>query len=147
MINSLIQSYNLQVANNGKSDCCICAVAALINIFDKYGFHILDKVLRLCIGAWQGEKYSLTSNMMVGLARLIAAYGDMINEETFVSRLSSVSPRILARTAKERRPGSLGHAEVMLQIYNKKCRHRLPLKMLYIGTSIVAEEDDEYEDE
>lgn len=147
MINSLIKSYNLEIANNAKSDCCICAVAALISIYDKHGFHTLDKVLRLCIGAWQGEKYSLTSNMLVGLARLISAYGDLINEETFVSRLGSISPRILARTAKERRPGSLGHAEVMLQLYNKKCRYRLPLKLLYVGTSIVADEEEEFDDE
>lgn len=142
MIYDLIKSYNLELASTSKGDGYICAVSALTNIYDKYGFHNLDKTLRLCIGAWQGEKYSLSSGMLTGVARLLSAYGDQLNEETFVNRLSMVSPRVLTRTAKERRPGSLGYAETMLSLYNKKCRYRLPIRLLYMGTNIVVEEED-----
>lgn len=147
LINDLLKSYNLELASTSKGDGYICAVSALTNIFDKYGFHILDKTLRLCIGAWQGEKYSLSSGMISGVARLLAAYGDQLNEETFVNRLGMVSPKVLTRTAKERRPGSLGYAETMLSLYNKKCRYRLPIRLLYMGTNIVVDEDEFDNDE
>ena len=37
----------------------------------------------------------------------------------------------MIRTARERRPGSLGYAEAMLLEYNRKCRHTLSMKKLY----------------
>lgn len=142
LIRDLVHSYNLEFANTSRGDGFICAVSALVNIYDKYSFHTLDKTLRLCIGAWQGEKYSLTSNMLTGVARLISVYGDSLNEETFVTRLGMISPKVITRTAKERRPGSLGYAETMLSYYNKKCKYKLSFKLLYLGTNIVVDEDE-----
>lgn len=58
-------------------------------------------------------------NTLNAVARLIAAYGDALNEETFKERLGLVSMKTIIRTARERRPGSLGYAEAMLVFYNK----------------------------
>ena len=60
-------------------------------IYDKHGFHVLDQVLRLLIGTWEGEPNSLSANMLNGVARLVAVYGDQIKDTIFKERLSRVS--------------------------------------------------------
>lgn len=49
-----------------------------------------------------------------------------------------MSVKQLSRTAKERRPGSIGYAEAMLVAYNRKCRYPLRWTRLYeknLGTT------------
>ena len=133
------------VSSTQKRHGTICAIAALENIFDKYGYHVLDKALRMLVSTWEGEMYSLSGNTLNAVARLIAAYGDALNEETFKERLGLVSMKTIIRTARERRPGSLGYAEAMLVFYNKKCKYRLSMKKLY---GLNSDEDDleDYDD-
>lgn len=57
-------SYNLELGSTQKRHGVICAIAALENIFDTYGYHVLDKVLRILVSTWEGEIYSLTGNML-----------------------------------------------------------------------------------
>lgn len=108
------------------------------------GYHVLDKVLRITVGTWEGEMYSLSGNTLTAIARLITAYGDTLNEETFKERLGLIPMKTIIRTARERRPGSLGYAEAMLVFYNKKCRYRLSMKKLY---GISNDEDDVEDDD
>ena len=125
LIRDLVLSYNLELGSTQKRHGTICAIAALENIFDTYGYHVLDKALRMLVSTWEGEMYSLSGNTLNAMARLIAAYGDALNEETFKERLGLIPMKTIIRTARERRPGSLGYAEAMLVFYNKKCRYRL----------------------
>ena len=138
LIRDLVYSYNLELGSK-KRHGAICAIAALENIFDTYGYHVLDKVLRILVSTWEGEMYSLSGNTLNAVARLIAAYGDALNEETFKERLGLIPMKTIIRTARERRPGSLGYAEAMLVFYNKKCKYRLSMRKLY-GTA--SDEDD-----
>ena len=138
LIRDLVYSYNLELGSK-KRHGAICAIAALENIFDTYGYHVLDKVLRILVSTWEGEMYSLSGNTLSAVARLIAAYGDALNEETFKERLGLIPMKTIIRTARERRPGSLGYAEAMLVFYNKKCKYRLSMTKLY-GTA--SDEDD-----
>jgi hypothetical protein len=77
----------------------ICAVGALENIYDKYGYDVLDRVLRLIIMTWEGEQKSFSANMMNGLARLLNSFGG-VNSRRPPSRkslelyLSRISPRM-----------------------------------------------------
>ena len=48
-----------------------CAVATLENIYDKYGFDCLDRVLRLCVGTWEGVPQSFSASMLNGVARML----------------------------------------------------------------------------
>ena len=146
MINDLVRSYNLEITSVKKPNA-ICAIAAVEGIFDRYGFHVLDKVLRLCIGTWEGEQNSLSANMLNGVAKLIVVFGERLQEDLFKERLSMVSPKAITRTAKERHPGSLGFAEAMLNIYNRKCKHKLSQKKLYGTSNNDYESDEEDEDE
>lgn len=121
LIRDLVYSYNLELGSTQKRHGTICAIAALENIFDKYGYHVLDKALRMLVSTWEGEMYSLSGNTLNAVARLIAAYRDALNEETFKERLGLVSMKTIIRTARERRPGSLGYAEAMLVFLLKFC--------------------------
>ncbi len=132
IIKDLVESYDMTITSTAVPGG-ICAVATLENIHDKYGFHVLDRVLRLCISTWEGAPMSLSANMMNGVSRLINAYGEHLKDDIFKEKLGRVSVKEITRTAKERRAGSLGFAEAMLLIYNKKSRssNSLPWEKLY----------------
>ncbi len=140
LIKGLVESYGLQVVGT-KTSCGICAISTLENIHDKYGFHVLDRVLRLLVGTWEGNPDSLSASMLSGTAKLINAFGDNLKEEIFKNRLGLVSAREIIRMAKEHRNGSLGYAEVLLEQYNRKCRS--PLKRHYLYDKADMEQDEE----
>lgn len=149
-INALVQSYGLELSPNNKRYGVICAIGTVVNIFEKHGYHVLDRTLRMCISTWEGEQYSLGANMLMGIARLIVTFDEQLSEEQFKERLGQVSVKQLTRTARERRPGSLGYAEAMLMFYNRRCKYRLSMRKLYNvnGTEdLDFDEADEEEDE
>jgi len=137
IIRDLVESYSLSIGQVRNYNI-ICAVSTLEHIYDKYGLHVLDRTLRLCVSAWEGDMYSLAANFLNGVARLVCAFGDLLRDELFKERIGLISVKQLARTAKERRPGSLGYAEAMLVVYNRKCKYPLQWNKLYeksLGTS------------
>ena len=133
MIWDLVQSYQLEISSKSCNGS-ICAVNALEQIYDKYGYHVLDRTLHLCVGTWEGEKYSLSANMLRGVAKLIVTFGDELNDDAFKDRLSQLSLKLLTRTAKDRHMGSIGYAEALVLSYNRKCKlktKKLNIKKLY----------------
>lgn len=132
IIKSLVESYGLVVTSN-KVPGGICAVSCLEFIHQKYGFHVLDRVLRLCVGTWEGDYNSLSANMLKGIAQLIVAFGDVLKDDVFKEKVGKFSSREIGRTAKERKAGSLGYAEAMLIAYNKKMKSPLRWSKLYAG--------------
>ena len=74
-----------------------------------------------------------------------------MNEEVFKEKCGSISIKQLTRTAKERRPGSMGVAEALILEYNgkkKNSAYRLNIRLLYErDVSLWVESDDEpYDD-
>ncbi len=141
MIKSLVESYGLRIAaSNTKADGkCICAVSALEKIMVNHGYHVLDRVLRLIIGIWEGEKSSFSANMLNAMAKLVTTYGDSLNDDLLKEKLSFCSVKSLIRAARERRPGALGLAEVMVITYNgkkKNPQNYLNMKRLYDSSVI-----------
>ena len=133
MIRDLVESYGLTIGNKNGSGV-ICAVSTLESIYTKYGYHVLDHVLKLCIGTWEGEANSFSANMMNALAKIIVTYGDILNDDLFKEKLGMISVKSLIRTAKERRSGSLGLAEAMIIEYNGRKKNsvfKLQIKRLY----------------
>ena len=139
IIKELVESYDLEITAN-TSPGGICAVSTLESIYDKYGFQCLDRVLRLCIGTWEGASLSFSANMLNGISRVINAYGDTVKDELFKERLSRISIKELTRTAKERRAGSLGYAEAIVTFYNKRSRFGLSMEKLYTHKSKKKDE-------
>lgn len=150
IIKDLVESYNLVIAPT-ITPGGVCAVSTLENIHDKYGYHTLDRVLKLCVGTWEGVPQSLSSNMLNGVAKLVNAYGDSLKDTLFKDRLSRISIKEVSRTAKDRRAGSLGFAEALLIFYNKKSHNPLKWETLYshkskkVADSIPEEESEKYE--
>lgn len=130
IIKDLVESYGMKIGE-GKKPGIICAVATLERIHEKYGFQVLDRVLRLTISTWEGDINSFSMNMMMGIARLIMAYGDQLKDDLFQDRLGRMSVREIIRQSMDRHSGSLGYAETMLMAYNRKTRIHLGLNKLY----------------
>ena len=159
MIRSLIESYGLTLGTK-KGHNVICAISTLEAIYEKHGYHGLSRVLQLIIGAWEGDLNSFSANILNAVARLTAIYGDSLDDEIFIDRLGVISVKQLTRNAKDRRPGSMGFAEVMVIEYNGKRKNgsRLPLSMLDkresnlmkslegIPDDLIQDDDQEYLD-
>ena len=146
LIKSLVESYRLTIGKQ-RGNNVICAVSSLESIFDKYGYHTLDRVLRLCVATWEGDMNSFSANIINGLARIVVAYGDSIRDDVFKEKVGALSVKALTRTAKERRAGSLGFAEAMMIAYNFKCKYKLSLSRLYSKGDYEPVDDDFEEEE
>lgn len=148
MIRSIVESYGLTLGTK-KGHNIICAISTLEAIYEKHGYHGLSRVLQLIIGAWEGDLNSFSANILNAVARLITIYGDTLDDEIFIDRLGSISVKQLTRNAKDRRPGSMGYAEVMVIEYNGKRKNgsRLPLSMLDMRESTLIKALEEIPDD
>lgn len=147
MIEATVQSYGLTIAGTLTSNG-ICAVSTLERIYDKFGQNVLDRTLRLAVATWEGETNSFSGNMLMGIARIVVAYGDSLKDDVFKDHVGRVSVKSIIRTAKERRPGALGFSEAMMLAYNNKNKYRLSLRTLYGGRPSPADgpSEDEFEE-
>lgn len=127
IIKALVESFDLRICGNSRPGC-ICCVATLEDLYRKYGYEILQRSLRLCIATWEGDTDSLTSNILRGITHLLVAYKDSLKDDMFVEKVGRFSPREIGRIAKERKAGSIGYAEAMLTLYNKKSSSSATLK-------------------
>ena len=133
IIRDLIESYGLTVGSK-KHHGTICCIATLESIYTKYGYQVLNRILRLIISTWEGDINSFSANIFNALTKLVVTFGDSLNDEIFKEKVGNVSVKQLVRMAKERRSGSMGVAEAMLIEYNgkrKKPAGRLPINKLY----------------
>ena len=130
MIKTLVESMDLTIAGK-KTPGGICAVSTLEEIYTKYGYHVLERVLRLCVGTWEGEAESLVSSMLRGVCRLVITYGETMRDDVFIDKVGRLSAKEIGRQAREHRNGSLGYAQVILDAYNWKMKHGLPQSKLY----------------
>ncbi len=146
IINDLVESYHMTIGKN-KGVGVIAAVSTLESIFDKYGLNVLDRTLRLVIGTWEGDVNSFGANILSAIARIVATYGDKLNDITFKEKVGNVSIKQLTRTARERRPGSLGFAEAILVQYNFRSKWPLSMNKLYDKHHPNRDDSDDVEGE
>jgi len=129
LIRDLLATYGLY-ASPTKANGGVLAIGTVEKIYDKYGFETLNRVFQLIVATWEGDQNSLSSSMLNGVARIVDAYQDKLRDNVFAQKLGMVSPKEIIRNARDRRSGSLGFAEVMVQYYNKKCKYGLPYEAL-----------------
>ncbi len=146
LIEATVHSYGLHIAGTKQANG-ICAINTLEKIYDKYGETILDSTLRLAVETWEGENNSFSANILMGIAKILVAYGDDLKEDVFKEHVGKLSVKSIIRTARERRPGSLGFAEAMMVAYNTKNKYRLSLKALYGGKRTASSTDTEEDEE
>ena len=133
IIRDLVESYGLTIGSK-KQHGTICCIATLESIYTKYGYQVLNRILRLIISTWEGDINSFSANIFNALTKLVVTFGDSLNDEIFKEKVGNVSVKQLVRMAKERRSGSMGVAEAMLIEYNGKRKNpagRLPINKLY----------------
>ena len=82
MIEAIVQSYGLAITST-KAKNGISAVSTLERIYDKYGQAVLDRTLRLAAATWEGENNSFSGNILMGIARIVVAYGDTVRDDVF----------------------------------------------------------------
>ena len=151
MIRDLVESYGMKISAK-RAPGHICAVSTLESIYKKYGYQVLNRVLRLIIATWEGDSNSFSANIMNAVAKLCLVYKNQLNDETFAEKVGAVSIKQLTRTARERRPGSMGYAEAMILEYNGKKKTsagKLFMNKLYakdVSLWIEPDEDDLSED-
>lgn len=151
MIRDLVQSYDLTIGTT-KAPGTICAVSSLERIYSKYGYHVLSRVLRLIIGAWEGDMHSFSANILNAVAKLCVVYKSHLDEQVFKEKVGAISIKALTRIAKERRKGSMGFAEAMVIEYNgkkKSAAFRLNIRQLYdrdVNLWVEVDEDESYDD-
>ena len=151
-IKGLVESYGLHISRK-KGPGAICAVSTLEAIYTKYGYHVLNRVLRLCIGAWEGDANSFSANILNAIAKLVVTFRGRLDEDIFKEKVGALSVKQLVRNAKDRRPGSMGFCEAMIIAYNgkkKSIEHRLSMNKLYAKELVFAEgetfgDDDAYD--
>lgn len=100
---------------------------------------MLNRVLRLCAGTWEGDANSFSANILNGITRLVFAFGDQLNDEIFKEKVGALSIKQLVRMSKERCPGSMGYAEAMLLEYNGKKKNlaqRLSMNKLHVQGTV-----------
>lgn len=149
IIRGLVESYGLSVGIK-KSPGTIVAVSTLEQIYHKLGYHGLNRVLRLLIGAWEGDMHSFSANMLNAVAKLVEVFGDTLDDDLFKEKLGCVSIKQLTRTAKERRPGCMGYAEAMILEYNGKKKsnaYRLHINKLYSYKHSILKKMDSMQDD
>lgn len=146
-IKALVEANKLSISPTKRPNS-ICAVSTLEKIYKKYGYHCLDRTLKLLVATWEGDPMSMTSSMLMGTAKLINTFQDELNNDLFIEKLGVVSCKELIRTAKERKAGSVGYAEAMLVFYNKKMKFGLSLSKLYSNKKIndITSSSDESDD-
>lgn len=148
-IKRLVETYGLTISTK-KASNTICAVGTLEAIFAKYGYHVLNRVLRLIVGSWEGDPNSFSANMLNAVAKLVVTYRDHLDEDIFKDKVGGQSVKQLGRVAKERRSGSLGYAEAMILAYNgkkKSMHHRLAMNKLYAKDFTIVSDDDFADDD
>ena len=123
---SLVESYGLKLAS-GRVLCGICAVSCLEQIYRKYGYHTLDRTLRLIVSTWEGDPMSLSASIIRGVSMLIDVFGELIKDDAFCERLGTTSAIEILRNGKSRRPGTIGYAEAMVIAYNKNHKGNLQI--------------------
>jgi hypothetical protein len=128
-IKSLVESYGLKLAPN-RALCGICAVLCLEQIYKMYGYHTLDRTLRLIVATWEGDPVSLSASMLRGVSFFLDAYGDAVKDDAFRERLGAFSATEIIRTGKARRPGAIGYAEAIAISYNRNKKSNLSLRKL-----------------
>lgn len=149
IIRDLVESFGLTIGLT-KGPNVICAVSTLEQIFKRLRFHGLKRVLRLIIGAWEGDMNSFSANMLNAVAKLVDVFGDTLDDDIFKEKLGQISIKQLIRTAKDRRAGSMGVAEAMIIEYNGKKKnnaYRLHINKLYAKEHSILKKVDGVQDD
>ena len=98
----------------------IVAIKAAVRLYENLGEAQYRSVLRMLMSAWEGEKWSVTQNMLSGMGILVQVYGEL-DLARFRKKLSTVTDIELQRTASKYvgYQTSVKYAMAIARFYNK----------------------------
>ena len=103
----------------------IQAVKKAQTIFEKMGAEMYDRILSLLKNTWNGAPWSVSQNMLGGMAALMKIFGDKLDDKKFVSQLKKITEDQLIREAGRytEESVSVAYASALVYFYNKGLRN------------------------
>ena len=106
----------------------ITAVAALRNIFTRYGIAVLRESLHVIKAVWNGEKDSLQGDLIEGMALLLYTCNTDIDRSRLISKLRTTPVVTIFRAADSDPSGGMKKARIaraLLRQYNNQKRDKV----------------------
>lgn len=116
----------LVLNGNGKG---IRALSAVESIYNTLGEKLLAEVIRILVGAWNCEQYSLDAQMLKGMAKFVDAYHGQYSRAQLINKLAKTAPVNILRAGRASvGGGSAKYAREILNVYNsgRMAANRLP---------------------
>lgn len=98
----------------------IAAVRALTNAYQLLGGEDFARMLALLAGTWHGAPNSLKASILSGMALFVKTYGPELSDQTFIKRMSLVSPEEIIRQGRIDNNIALRHARIIWENYNSQ---------------------------
>lgn len=114
----------------------ITITQAVISAYELLGSAAFSRMMWLFENTWHGDPSSLCAVMFAGMALFVKTYEPVMNDHTFVQRLSVVSPEEIIRRSKSdfsTNSNSLRCAKVLWNKYNSGRRGDRKLQYLFKG--------------
>lgn len=115
------------ISANGNTANALAAASALQRCQEMYGAETVTDALLVIRDAWQFEKTSKRGSMILGIAKLLTAYGNDLDRQSLVEKMAVKSPKEIIRQQNAAKESNLiaGDydtvvAHLLLQIYNRQ---------------------------
>ena len=112
--------FEINPERSKSKDGRILAVRKARSLYTTLGEDNYKKMLRILRSTWNGEAWSVSQNMLSGIGLLLQVYGDDLDSNRFVRKLSKLSEREMLREASlfTGLPVADKYATAMLKRYN-----------------------------
>lgn len=102
----------------------IQAVKKAQTLFERLGPEMYDRMLALIKGAWNGEQWSVSQNMLSGVGKLLQTFGDKVDTDKFIRQLGNITENQIIKKAGRYvdEPVPVAYACALAELYNTGLR-------------------------
>lgn len=122
-----VEKFGLAISPD-RSPGTIRAVDTLKDIYFVYGYDLFRRTLAICVKTW-GTNHYYNGKLLEGVARFLAAYGSVVDDDLFIWRVGRFSLNTVTRAARMTDISWIGFAEVIHSLYDRE--EVLPIHRLY----------------
>lgn len=121
---NLCSKYGITVGGTA-SNYNINALQSVDKMYDELGATKMERVLRILLGSWSGNRKCLGREMLEGMTEFMKLYGDDVDDKALIRSFEKTSPEeIISKANKltKNNTNTLGIrcAFIMFQTYNKR---------------------------
>jgi hypothetical protein len=135
-INAAVESAGLRLdlthnGNASQNPTAINAISAVQNVYDMLGANGLRQVLSILSATWPDDRNALIQDLIMATGMVINTYGDSLNRERLIAKLSEVPLKKLLMEGAGHRAllgggAPTNIARAIVKHYNHSLRNRLP---------------------